>query len=45
MERRIGFVEPWVGYVAVDDGEGVGGGAFVGAPHDKDAGPVWEWRA
>jgi len=32
LYRLTGFVEPWVGYVAVDDGEGVGGGAFVGAP-------------
>ena len=32
---RIGYVDPWVGYVAVDDGEGVGGGAFVGAPRDN----------
>ena len=35
LYRRIGYVEPWVGYVAVDDGEGVGGGAFVGAPKDN----------
>ena len=35
LYRRIGYVEPWVGYVAVDDGEGVGGGAFVGAPRDN----------
>lgn len=32
LYRRIGFVPPWVGYVAVDDGKGVGGGAFVGTP-------------
>lgn len=32
--RRIGFVEPWVSYVAVDDGVPVGGGAFVGAPRE-----------
>lgn len=35
LYRRIGFVPPWVGYVAVDGGEGVGGGAFVGAPQDN----------
>lgn len=35
LYRRIGYVAPWVGYVAVDDGEGVGGGAFVGAPRDN----------
>ena len=28
----IGFEPPWVSYVAVSDGEPVGGGAFVGAP-------------
>ncbi len=35
LYRRIGFVEPWVGYVAVDLGHGVGGGAFVGAPQNN----------
>jgi RimJ/RimL family protein N-acetyltransferase len=30
--QRTGFVEPWVGYVAVDAGLAVGGGAFVGPP-------------
>lgn len=35
LYRRIGYVEPWVGYVAVDGGQGVGGGAFVGAPRDN----------
>jgi RimJ/RimL family protein N-acetyltransferase len=35
LYRRIGFHEPWVGYVAVDGDEGVGGGAFVGAPRDN----------
>ncbi len=34
LYRKIGYVEPWVGYIAVDDGVGVGGGAFVGAPRD-----------
>jgi ribosomal-protein-alanine N-acetyltransferase len=32
---RVGFVEPWVSYVAVDAGHAVGGGAFVGPPHDN----------
>ena len=32
---RIGFIEPWVGYVAVDSDTAVGGGAFVGAPRDN----------
>jgi RimJ/RimL family protein N-acetyltransferase len=35
LYRRIGYVEPWVGYVTVDDDEGVGRGAFVGAPQDN----------
>lgn len=35
LYRRIGYAVPWVGYVAVADGEGVGGGAFVGAPKDN----------
>ena len=35
LYRRVGFVEPWVGYVAVVDGAGVGGGAFVGPPSDN----------
>jgi ribosomal-protein-alanine N-acetyltransferase len=33
--RRVGFVPPWVSYVAVDDGRAVGGGAFVGPPRDN----------
>ena len=33
--RRIGYCDPWVGYVAVDAGVAVGGGAFVGAPRDN----------
>jgi ribosomal-protein-alanine N-acetyltransferase len=32
LYRRVGFVPPWVSYVAVDDGRAVGGGAFVGRP-------------
>jgi len=35
LYRRIGYVDPWVGYVALDDGRAVGGGAFVGAPQDQ----------
>lgn len=34
LYRRIGYHPPWVSYVATDSGEGVGGGAFVGAPKD-----------
>ena len=34
LYRRVGFVPPWIGYVAVDQGRGVGGGAFVGPPKD-----------
>jgi ribosomal-protein-alanine N-acetyltransferase len=34
LYRRVGFVEPWVGYIAVVDGSPVGGGAFVGPPKD-----------
>lgn len=34
LYRKVGYVEPWVGYVAVVDGRGVGGGAFVGPPRD-----------
>jgi [ribosomal protein S5]-alanine N-acetyltransferase len=34
LYQRIGFHPPWVSYVASDSGTGVGGGAFVGAPHD-----------
>lgn len=32
--QRIGYVAPWVSYVAVADGAPVGGGAFVGPPRD-----------
>jgi [ribosomal protein S5]-alanine N-acetyltransferase len=32
LYQRIGYAPPWVSYVAVVDGRGVGGGAFVGAP-------------
>lgn len=34
LYRRVGYVEPWVGYIAVLDGTPVGGGAFVGPPKD-----------
>ena len=34
LYRRIGYVEPWVGYIAVADDTAVGGGAFVGPPKD-----------
>jgi [ribosomal protein S5]-alanine N-acetyltransferase len=34
LYRRLGFVEPWVSYVAVDSGRAVGGGAFVGPPRE-----------
>jgi RimJ/RimL family protein N-acetyltransferase len=34
LYRRVGFVPPWVSYVASDSGRGVGGGAFVGQPRD-----------
>jgi [ribosomal protein S5]-alanine N-acetyltransferase len=35
LYRRVGFVPPWVSYVAVDDDRAVGGGAFVGPPRDN----------
>lgn len=35
LYRRVGFAPPWVSYVAVDAGQAVGGGAFVGAPRDN----------
>jgi ribosomal-protein-alanine N-acetyltransferase len=35
LYRRVGFVEPWVGYVAVSAGCAVGGGAFVGPPREN----------
>lgn len=34
LYRRVGFAPPWIGYVAVVDTRGVGGGAFVGPPKD-----------
>jgi ribosomal-protein-alanine N-acetyltransferase len=34
LYRRVGFVLPWIGYVAVVDDRGVGGGAFVGPPRE-----------
>ena len=35
LYRRVGYQPPWVGYVAVVNGHGVGGGAFVGPPQDS----------
>jgi ribosomal-protein-alanine N-acetyltransferase len=35
LYRRVGFVEPWVSYIAVDSGQAVGGGAFVGSPREN----------
>ena len=32
---RIGFEPPWIGYLALDGDEAVGGGAFVGPPTDN----------
>jgi RimJ/RimL family protein N-acetyltransferase len=32
--RVVGFAPPWIGYVAVENGRPVGGGAFKGAPKD-----------
>lgn len=32
LYRRVGYRPPWVGYIAMVDGRGVGGGAFVGPP-------------
>jgi [ribosomal protein S5]-alanine N-acetyltransferase len=32
LYEQVGFVPPWVGYVAIVSGVGVGGGAFVGPP-------------
>jgi ribosomal-protein-alanine N-acetyltransferase len=34
LYRRIGYVEPWVGYISVANNAPVGGGAFVGPPKD-----------
>lgn len=34
LYRRVGYVEPWVGYIAVAGRTPVGGGAFVGPPKD-----------
>lgn len=32
--RVVGFEPPWIGYVSVEEGRPVGGGAFKGAPQD-----------
>lgn len=34
LYRRIGYIEPWVGYISVMGDVPVGGGAFVGPPKD-----------
>ena len=34
LYRRIGYLDPWVSYVAVSGDVAVGGGAFVGSPKD-----------
>jgi GNAT superfamily N-acetyltransferase len=34
LYRRVGFIRPWIGYLAVHDDRVVGGGAFVGPPTD-----------
>ena len=34
LYRKMGYLEPWVGYIAIADGTPVGGGAFVGPPKD-----------
>jgi RimJ/RimL family protein N-acetyltransferase len=33
--KRVGFLEPWISYIAVNAGQAVGGGAFVGAPREN----------
>jgi RimJ/RimL family protein N-acetyltransferase len=35
LYRRVGYVEPWVGYISVAGDVPVGGGAFVGPPKDS----------
>ncbi len=35
LYRRVGFVPPWVSYVAVADDRAVGGGAFVWPPREN----------
>jgi [ribosomal protein S5]-alanine N-acetyltransferase len=32
---QVGFEPPWIGYVAVHEGEPVGGGGFKGPPQDN----------
>lgn len=34
LYRRVGYVDPWVSYVAIRGDIPVGGGAFVGPPKD-----------
>jgi len=31
---KVGYIRPWIGYVAVLDGPAVGGGGFKEPPHD-----------
>ncbi|MFN3473041.1 MAG: GNAT family N-acetyltransferase [Blastomonas sp.] len=35
LYEKVGFVEPWIGYIAAIDAVAVGGGAFVGPPEDS----------
>lgn len=35
LYRKVGFVPPWIGYLAVCDGSVGGGGAFVGPPQQN----------
>ena len=34
LYNRVGFAPPWIGYISVVNGRGVGGGAFVGPPQE-----------
>ena len=35
LYRRVPYVEPWISYIAVEDGRAVGCGAFVGPPREN----------
>lgn len=35
LYQKVSFIPPWIGYLAVFDGEVVGGGAFVGPPKEN----------
>jgi [ribosomal protein S5]-alanine N-acetyltransferase len=37
LYQRHGAIEPWIGYVAVESGEWVGGCGFAGPPQDGEA--------